>query len=678
MSQSVTTLTNGGNGVLTRRSEFNIGIEDQLLDLEDDPDKDDDDRDLTLGRPDTGFHIGTARKVNGTSERSASGGNKNKKHFNFFQNKGKTTTDHQKEETISVSKTPRRVERSKSELGNEQHSQKKLMPHLSQAKPDLSETNKKILAHWNSGVERGMKLFQYGFAKTKWEEQQQQQQKRAAEQHAANDVTAKMSTMGASPMNKSCDGIQQSLQNVLTLKKHFDAAQIFSTLTLDGDKTLLAKKNSGNDSSKPVYMTAGTPDENDCLEKYLELDHGEFQFIDDSAATLTRGVSPPSPSVPMTKNLSISSLASEIFQELGQSGIGESSKPEMGSSRFRHHHQRRQRNLSSASLSAVPMETTNGRYEMSWNENGHQESNRRFQNNSQIELNVTPAETTKSTVVGDGTHRRQRRQRNLSSASMSAVILADETSQYMTSSWNGEKENGDEIPQRRPTFQNDSQLVASLIADQTLFLRHHQKRKQQRRRQQQWPVGKYPPQSKPDELSTAAGLLQQQLVDQASQHLILRRCSSLTQTYSDDQPDPDPPGSTRSSVLVPDRANENGTTRLSSPSKNIRFLYSGKYRPTFQQDPQQQQQQQQSQQKQQQQQPVNGNNNHDEIELKTSSSNLNQQSPWLLSNNLSSFARRRRSSSTSLHTYEDDFDDNCQLPNNNKKLNNGDSIPDYR
>ena len=661
MSQSVTTLTNGGNGVLTRRSEFNIGIEDQLLDLDDDQDNDDDDRDLTLGRPETGFHIGTARKVNGTSERSASGGNKNKKHFNFFQNKGKT--DQQKEENISVSKTPRRVERSKSELGNEQSSHKKLIPHLNQGKADLSETNKKILAHWNSGVERGMKLFQYGFAKTKWEEQQQQ--KRAAEQQAANDVTSKMSTLGASPMNKSCDGIQQSLQNVLTLKKHFDAAQIFSTLTLDGDKTLLAKKNSGNDSSTSEYL-ADTPDDKDCLEKYLELDHGEFQFIDDSAATLTRGVSPPSSSVPMTKNLSISSLASEIFQELGQSGIGESSpKPEVGSSRFRHHHQRRQRNLSSASMSAVPMEITNGRYEMSWNENGHQESSRRFQNNSQIDLNVT--ETAKTKLVEDGTYRRQRRQRNLSSASMSAVVLADETSQFMTSSWNGEKENVDDVPQRRPTFQNDSQLVASLIADQTLFLRHHQKRKQQRRRQQQWSVAKYPLQSsKPDEPLTAAGLLQQQLVDQASQQLLLRRCSSLTQTYSDDQPDPDTSGSTRSSVLIPDRANENGSTRLSSPSKNIRFLYSGKYRPTFQQDPQQQQQ------------SVNGNNNHGENnELKTSSSNLNQ-SPWLLTNNLSSFARRRRSSSTSLHTYEDDFDDNCQLPNNNKKLNNGDNIPDYR
>lgn len=650
MSQSVTTLTNGGSAVLGRRSEFNLGVEDRICDLEDD-EEEEDERDVTLRRPDPGFHFGTARKVNGTSERNQTGGgNKNKK-FGFFPNK---SNKNEQKEAAEVNRTPRRVERSKSELGGEQI-HKKLIPTLSQGKPDLSETNKKILAHWNSGVERGMKLFQYGFTKTKWEDQpQQQQQHKKMPEQTSEHATAKMSTLGAKPINKSVDGLQQSLQNVLTLKKHFDASQIFSTLTLDGDKTLQAKTSSKRDSS----FNDNTPEEKDCLQKFLEMDHGEFQFIDDSV-TLTRGISPPATSA----NLSISSLASEIFQELGQTGLNESSpKPEVpGSSRFRHHHQRRQRNLSSASMSAVPLDVSNGRFETSpWAENI--ESNRRFQNNSQIDLNATSESTLKppATSAAASDHRRQRRQRNLSSASMSAVVLADESAN-MTTSWNGEN---DVVEKHRPTFQNDSQLIASLIADQTLFLRHHQKRKQQRRRQQLWPVGKY--QQQQQQQLVAKGEVsssQQQLIDQpnlTAHHSVLRRCSSLTHTYPDEEASQD--ASLISSVIIAD----NGSSRLSSPSTNVRFLYSGKYRPTFQQDPQTQPPQH-----------VNGNNNHDDNAM------ASNPTPWVLSNKLSSFSRRRRSSSTSLHTYDDDNDENSghQFLNNNKKLNggNGDSVvSDYR
>jgi len=659
MSQSVTTLTNGGSGIFVRRSESNLGVEDRICDLEDDDE--DEERDATLRRPDPTFHFGTARKVNGTSERNSTGnGNKNKK-FMFFPNKGnkggeqKESTENNNSVAANNNKTPRRVERSKSELGGDQV-HKKPIPTMSQSnKGDLSETNKKILAHWNSGVERGMKLFQYGFAKTKWEEPQQ---KKTSD--PAPDFTSKMSTLGSKPINKSVDGLQQSLQNVLTLKKHFDASQIFSTLTLDGDKTLPAKK---SDASKhEASLNDGTPEEKDCLQKFLEMDHGEFQFIDDSA-TLTRAISPPASA---SKNLSISSLASEIFQELGQSSLAEPlPKPDVSeSSRFRHHHQRRQRNLSTASMSAVPLEMSNGRYDTSWNEN--LESNRRFQNGSQID--VTSETTLKPTSANDGANRRRRRQRNLSSASMSAVVLADETPSYMTTSWNGDKDNvDDDANQRRPTFQNDSQLIASLIADQTLFLRHHQKRKQQRRQQQLWSIGKYQQQqlsTKGDESTNR--LQQQQLIDQASQHLLLRRCSSLTQTYPDEDASQDASLSSRSSVVIQD----NGSSRLSSPSTNIRFLYTGKYRPAFQQDPQ-------SQPPQLQPQPLNGNNNDDD------DNRTSNPAPWVLSNKLSSFARRRRSSSTSLHTYDDDNDESVQqFVNNNKKLNGGGgktaAVSDYR
>jgi len=449
-------------------------------------------------------------------------------------------------------------------------------------------------------------------------------------------------------MNKSVDGLQQSLQNVLTLKKHFDASQIFSTLTLDGDKTLQPKKS--ETSKRETSFNDNTPEEKDCLQKFLEMDHGEFQFIDDSA-TLTRGISPPTSA---SKNLSISSLASEIFQELGQPGLNEmSTKPEVGgSSRFRHHHQRRQRNLSSASMSAVPLEMSNGRFETSWTEN--LESNRRFQNNSQIDVNATTESTLKPTSASND--RRQRRQRNLSSASMSAVILADETPSYMATSWNGDND----AEKHRPTFQNDSQLIASLIADQTLFLRHHQKRKQQRRRQQLWPVGKYQQQQ---QLVAKVDPSSSQLLDQPSHHSALRRCSSLTHTYTDEEASQDASLSSRSSVIIQD----NGSSRLSSPSTNVRFLYTGKYRPTFQQDPQTQPPQH-----------VNGNNNHDEDPMATNPT------PWVLSNKLSSFSRRRRSSSTSLHTYDDDNDENSghQFLNNNKKLNGGSvdpaAVSDYR
>jgi hypothetical protein len=646
MSQSVTTLTgNNGSAVLTRRSDFNLGAEDLICDIEDDDDDADDDRDATLRRPGTdggGFHFGTARKVNGTSERASSGGsNKNKKHFMFFPNKGRTDADNN-----NADKVPRRVERSKSELGSE-HLHKKLIPTLSQGKGDMSETNKKLLAHWNSGVERGMKIFQYGFTKPKWDEQTNQA---APPQHkkepAGPDLTSKMSTLGARPLNKSVDGLQQSLQNVLTLKKHFDAAQIFSTMTHDGDKTLTPAAAAKSSKRMPAADLA-TPDEKDCLQKFLELDHGEFEFIDDASATLTRAASPPA-------NLSISSLANEIFQELGQSGLADApSKQEPGTSRFRQHHQRRQRNLSTASMSAMPHDASNGRYDAAWNEN--LESNRpRFQNNSQLELNA--AEATPKPASSDSAHRRHRRQRNLSSASMSAVVLADETS--MTSSWH---ENDDKVAaSRRSTSQTtDSQLVASLIADQTLFLRHHQKRKQ--RRNQLWSVGKYPLAS--TMADDAAVRLQTPLADPGAQQLLLRRCSSLTQTYPDEDPAPDRTVTARSSAG--DRVDNGTSGRLSSPSANIRFLYTGKYRPAFSQDPQLPA-------------PANGhgNNNDGDVTLRPTPS------PWVLSSNLSSFARRRRSSSTSLHTYDDDLvDDNVPVANNNKKLNGGGdpaAMSDYR
>lgn len=579
-SKSVSTITNGG--VLTRRSGSNLGIED-MLDLE----GSDDDRDSTLVRQPQqgGFQFGTSRRVNGTSERNNT---KNKKHFGIFQNKPKSEGD--------------------------QPATTKRQDSVS----DLSDTNKKILSHWNSGVERGMKIFQYGFTRTKWDEA-----KKFDDQEGRNvkNTEQKQSSFDT----KSSNTIQQSLQNVMTLKNHLDSSQIFSSLTQGADKSFFSSKLAKKEPEHvhvtplPVQPPPPTPPtlsgEKNCLEKFLELDHGEFQFIDEGA-TLTRNTSPP----PLSKNLSISSLANEIFQELGKSNLGDEASS--SASRFRHHHQRRRRNLSTASMSSVPPF-----------ENGSNDYYGETTTSSWSESVPTSDQNTK----GDSKNK-QRRYRNLSTASMTATSAPTETCSLQH-----------DVSTEKFIPKTDSQLIASLLEDQTLWLRHQKKH---RRRQ---PIQPWVPGAKWQLQPRSQGQDQVNAHQVAPDHrAVLRRCSSLTQTNTDEATLPRPSES----------------PRLSSPgtsAKGIRFLYSGKYRPTTSNSADQS--------------PLN-NQYIDNRRISMISVNQQQQppsGPWLLSNNLSTFARRRRSSSTSLHTYQDDVEDNIVYNNNNiKPVNEGEMFGDHR
>lgn len=524
---------------MTQRSGSNLGIED-LLDL----DGSEDDRDMTLVRQPGGFQLATSHKVN-TNGTSESNNTKNKKHFGIFQNKQKSEGDQQG------------------------------------GSSDLSDTNKKILSHWNSGVEKGMKIFQYGFGKTtKWDETKK----------SGHDSDGQSTT----------NTLQQGLQNVMQFKSQLDPSQIFSTLThgaAAADKTFFSAakivKKEEPDEPQPVVVPTPPTAEKNCLEQFLELDHGEFQFIDEAAATLTRNVSPPPPlSSSSSRNQSISSLANEIFQELGKSSLNDEISP--STSRFRHHHQhRRRRNLSTASMTSVPPL-----------ENGS--SNNDYYCDTSWSESIASSSATANPKPDSSAKQKQRRYRNLSTASMTASS-SEAAAQF--------------IPK------TDSQLIASLLEDQTLWLRHQKKH---RRRQpiQPWVPG-------------AKWQLQPRLQGQEDQ-VILRRCSSLTQTNTDEM------------LTQPQQTD---SPRLSSPG--IRFLYNGKYRPA--------------------------SNNSDQNQFvdnrRISMISTNQQSgPWLLSNNLSTFARRRRSSSTSLHAFQDDvLEDNTVYNNNNiKPLTDGELFGEHR
>lgn len=172
------------------------------------------------------------------------------------------------------------LSRSKSELG-EQH--KKMISHWSRSKNEISEQNKKLLAN----IEQKFKL------KSKSKK---------------GDSLTKNGSNGSANNHEHDDVNDNDLDGLMT------------NLGLD---VMHAKRRSVTENSNlmmttSLYSQTPAPSTNNDLEKHLENDYGEFEYIDEGA-TLTRTLKTNGESI-VEHRKSMFSFSDEVFDELEKSG----------------------------------------------------------------------------------------------------------------------------------------------------------------------------------------------------------------------------------------------------------------------------------------------------------------------------------------------------------------------
>ena len=550
--------------MLLRRHENNIGPEE--LDLSDDNiEADDEDGTLVRGvKNSTTNGSGKFRsksRVNGTSE-----------------NKGDEKVDFGVHKILEKGKAS--LSRSKSELG-EQH--KKMISHWKFSKNEITEQNRKLLANLGSGIEKTSmvkKLLPGSFKKPSAKETTTSGS--VPDHEGVQDLPLQSSrTTEVLQPNNNLETKEDLPQDLDGLMKNLG---LHSSTTKRYDQPHRVVHQS--EMSKSLYVQAGTSESYDlALEKHLENDYGEFEFIDEGG-TLTRSLKTNGEAVNTEEHRkSMFSFSEEVFDELEKAGTLQrpSSQKDCVNN--------------SSSTTKEPPETyeTYGAWRQKRNQQQHQ-----------------------SSYVSQYYHHHHHQQQ--------------------------QQNNNNSVTN------NTSAKLSALIADQTLLLRHHKRRKklEEQQQQQQHQQKSYAIQDfeESDHMQQSLLALQQQLENatkklegSSSSHgdtsvAPLRRCSSLSQTYQEDQ-DFD--------LQAP--AKVNGTSPLSSSpwlssnSTNCRYLYRGKFQPTTPSHSN----------------SMNNNSNH----VKKNGSNESRAAagPWQLRSNLSSFARRRRGSSTSLHTFSDNEDD---------------------
>ena len=575
------------NGVLLRRHENNIGPEEQdLSENENNIEADDEDGTLVRGsRPIGSNGSGKFRsksRVNGTSEN--------------------------KEDTIGgvskiLEKGKASLSRSKSELG-EQH--KKMISHWKFSKNEITEQNRKLLANLGSvSIEKTSmvkKLLPGSFKKPK------------------ETTTSSQLVQDHEHLERSTEVPNNNLETQGDLPAHQDSLDgLMKNLGLHKRGGYDHRESKINDMSKSLYVTENNYDD---LEKHLENDYGEFEFIDEGG-TLTRSLKTNGEAVNTEEHRkSMFSFSEEVFDELEKAGT-------------------LQRQASSSQKDCA-------------------------NNSSSVTSNVEGAPETYETY---GAWRQKRNQQQHQSSYVS---------QYYHHQQQQQQNNNNSVTN------NTSAKLSALIADQTLLLRHHKRRKKlveknhiSQQQQEQYKKSSYQELQdslESDHMQQSLLALQQQLENATKQlegssynssttHISvapLRRCSSLSQTYNEDF-DFDLQGSHAPPAKV------NGTSPLSSSpwlstnsssstssTNNCRYLYRGKFQPTT---PTSTSGHSNS---------MNNNSNHhnSSSSKKNNGAAVDRSSkadrkggPWQLRSNLSSFARRRRGSSTSLHTFSDNEDD---------------------
>ena len=516
------------NGVLLRRHENNLGPEESLDLSDENIEADDEDGTLVRGTgPKNGsshYFRSSKSRVNGTSENSSD----QTKEFGVHKilEKGKAS-----------------LSRSKSELG-EQH--KKMISHWKFSKNELTEQNRKLLANLGSGLEKtSKKLLPGSFKKSK---DSPTSEVGGSGQNLASASKHESSKMGNfQPNNNGLETVEpqdlDGLMKNLGLEVHPKRPNIQPAVV-------------NSSMSKSLYVT-----EYNDLEKHLENDYGEFEFIDEGG-TLTRSLKTNGEAVNTEEHRkSMFSFSEEVFDELEKAGT-----------------------LRPASKNPA----------------------------LEAEKPKTP-----ETYETYGAWRQKRKD------SQSSGYVSQYYSQYQNNN--------------NSVTNNTSAKLSALIADQTLLLRHHKRRKKAAEKIEKQVNLEDPTK---DHMQESLLALQAQLesatkqlegssynsvIVTTPQFQPLRRCSSLSQTYNEDDYYENPP------------AKVNGTSPLSSSpwlssqNNSCRYLYRGKFQPASNSN------------------SMNNNSNHN--------TKNGPNGPWQLRSNLSSFARRRRGSSTSLHTFSDNEDE---------------------
>ena len=640
-----------GNGVLLRRHGSNIGDEDNLDLLQD---ISDDEKEGTLmNRKNNLFHRSSSR-VNGTSEvktkssqgqssESPGGNNKDSSNSSFrvqkFLEKGKAS-----------------LSRSKSELG-EQH--KKMISHLSKSRNEITEQNKKLLANLStrkfnlstSGSSNG-KASSNGSSKSppssNYEPEEPmgkpyqpvtngREEKKSESRQNGHSTSSKLHPDLEADLSKDLDGFMKNFGIDVSMS---NSSSVSKQNNYNGSSRSQSSMSQSMYATQPLESSTTNNHFHD-LERHLENDYGEFEYIDE-AGTLTRTLKTNGESVNCDEHRkSMFSFSDEVFDELEKTGT-----------------------LKLNVEASTPLKS-NKSPTTSLSKNNHEE-------------------LSSATDVYDTQHQQQQqpstdiyetygawRQRKYSGSNNSGYV-----SQYY--SYNNNNTHASAT----------SSKLSALIADQTLLLRHHKRRKQKRSSQQDVA-------SITDHEQRLQSLyeLEQQLTKTKEQlanhqgsssfqtpfdmnngappapppyslHVTthpLRRCSSLSQTAYDETADdlndlieatiaPPPqkingtsPAMTTNNSPSPWLSTTSSTNPCSTSTNpscsNARYLYRGKFQPS--------------------------SNNSSNSSSSNNNNSYKNKSPWQLRSNLSSFARRRRGSSTSLHNFSDDEDANGSFHDSN-------------
>ena len=640
-----------GNGVLLRRHGSNIGDEDNLDLLQD---ISDDEKEGTLmNRKNNLFHRSSSR-VNGTSEvktkssqgqssESPGGNNKDSSNSSFrvqkFLEKGKAS-----------------LSRSKSELG-EQH--KKMISHLSKSRNEITEQNKKLLANLStrkfnlsaSGSSNG-KASSNGSSKSppssNYEPEEPmgkpyqpvtngREEKKSESRQNGHSTSSKLHPDLEADLSKDLDGFMKNFGIDVSMSS---SSSVSKQNNYNGSSRSQSSMSQSMYATQPLESSTTNNHFHD-LERHLENDYGEFEYIDE-AGTLTRTLKTNGESVNCDEHRkSMFSFSDEVFDELEKTGT-----------------------LKLNVEASTPLKS-NKSPTTSLSKNNHEE-------------------LSSATDVYDTQHQQQQqpstdiyetygawRQRKYSGSNNSGYV-----SQYY--SYNNNNTHASAT----------SSKLSALIADQTLLLRHHKRRKQKRSSQQDVA-------SITDHEQRLQSLyeLEQQLTKTKEQlanhqgsssfqtpfdmnngappapppyslHVTthpLRRCSSLSQTAYDETADdlndlieatiaPPPqkingtsPAMTTNNSPSPWLSTTSSTNPCSTSTNpscsNARYLYRGKFQPS--------------------------SNNSSNSSGSNNNNSYKNKSPWQLRSNLSSFARRRRGSSTSLHNFSDDEDANGSFHDSN-------------
>ena len=259
------------NGVLLRRFSTNLGEEDFNLSADEDADDEGTllrkNNDSTLKKSNSIFKSKQPSRINGTSEKPS----KNKSQNSSPQKDGTKVAGVHK----ILEKGKASLSRSKSELG-EQH--KKMISHWSRSRNEISEQNRKLLAN----IEQKFK-------------------------GSGNSGTNKSSKNGS--LNKNNESTSPEIKNSTPNNNDLDG--LMKNLGLD-NKLLMS-------ASMYVEGTSSNTSNND-LEKHLENDYGEFEFIDEGA-TLTRTLKTNGETVNTDEHRkSMFSFSEEVFDELEKAG----------------------------------------------------------------------------------------------------------------------------------------------------------------------------------------------------------------------------------------------------------------------------------------------------------------------------------------------------------------------